>query len=265
MPPPKNVLFNARSFFSKKTLAAKDASNAANAASTPTSRRSFKPGPGLVSWIAGSKRVGGLPGRSKMLTRNWRMIIEFCKAMRTTCSSVRSRYLGGPSLMVIGGARYESEYSKKVLAESHGRVRCVGPIYQAARLTGLFENCYTYFHGHEVGGTNPSLLRAMHAGAACVPLDVVFNREVMSEEGEYFSKDAGDLARIIRELDTDPARVAALGRLGQERAVNLYRWDAVVAAYDELFRKTAQARRERLPCRKLLSHDVYRPVEFAPS
>lgn len=175
----------------------------------------------------------------------------------------REANLGRP-LVIVGGARYESVYSQSIFSESDESVRCLGAIFESAILNGLYENCYAYVHGHEVGGTNPSLLRAMHAGAACIPIDVVFHREVMGEDGTYYGKASGELSEILQELDANPERVAELGRLGRERSDSLYRWDAVAAGYAELFETVLRARKDRVSCQKALSDEVYRPWEFGP-
>ncbi len=165
-------------------------------------------------------------------------------------------------LVIVGGARYETEYSRSVFAQAGDGVRCLGPVYEPDMLNGLYRNCYLYVHGHEVGGTNPSLLRAMDAGAACLPIDVTFHREVLGDDVPHFDRTPGSLAALLVRLDQDPQRVSALGRLARDRAETLYRWDAVSAAFAELFRGLVQARRERRRFREAPGAGVYRPQEF---
>lgn len=165
-------------------------------------------------------------------------------------------------LVVVGANRYDSSYGRAIASESDDKVLCIGAIYNAAALNGLFENCHVYLHGHEVGGTNPSLLNAMHLGAAPVPVDVIFHRQVMGDTAEYFSKEPGALAKIIKSLDNSPDRVEALGKLARTRSDQLYRWDAVAAGYAELFRRFLAARRDRASYQDRLADDVYRPNEF---
>ena len=168
-------------------------------------------------------------------------------------------------LVYVGGARYESDYSRGIFAESDERVKCVGPVYESSVLNGLYRHCRSYIHGHEVGGTNPSLLRAMAAGAACVPIDVVFHREVMGPEGIYFDRQAGHLAAILEELEADDGKTGRLGQLARSRAESLYRWDAVAAAYAELFSRIAQAHRTHGDPASASGLDVYHPEQFSAS
>jgi glycosyltransferase involved in cell wall biosynthesis len=165
-------------------------------------------------------------------------------------------------LVYVGAARYESEHSRSVMGQADERVRCLGAIYDAELLNGLYRHCRTYLHGHEVGGTNPSLLRAMGAGAACVPIDVVYHREVLGGEGRYFTKESGRLGALIEELEQDGSEVRRLGKLARARADALYRWDAVAAAYAEVFNGLSEARRTGVAIGCLLSRDVYRPESF---
>jgi glycosyltransferase involved in cell wall biosynthesis len=115
-----------------------------------------------------------------------------------------------------------------------------------------------------VGGTNPSLLRAMHWGAPCVPINVVFHRENVGEDNPYFDKTPGHLAAILRELDADPARRKALGQQAQAHAAATFRWDAVVDGYAQLFRRLIdlKARRQRLSVDVI--GEMYHPERFAP-
>lgn len=165
-------------------------------------------------------------------------------------------------LVVVGANRYDSAYGRAIADESDDKVLCIGAVYNSAALNSLFENCYVYLHGHEVGGTNPSLLNAMHMGAPPVPIDVIFHRQVMSDECEYFRKKPGNLAGILQHLDNNPERVEFLGALARTRSDQLYRWDAVSAGYAELFRKLLAAKRDKADYKDRLSEDVYRPGEF---
>ncbi len=142
-------------------------------------------------------------------------------------------------LLVVGGARYESESSRRLFAMACERVRFVGGIYEAEVLNGLYRGCRAYLHGHEVGGTNPGLLRAMSWGAACLAVDVDFNREVIAGGGQFFGKQPGLASAVLQRLDGDDATLQALGALAQERARTAYRWDDVAAGYAALFLRMA--------------------------
>jgi glycosyltransferase involved in cell wall biosynthesis len=167
-------------------------------------------------------------------------------------------------LVVVGSTPFPTNYSRALMAQSDDRVRMVGGIYDSATLNALYRHCAAYFHGHEVGGTNPSLLRAMHWGAPCIPIDVVFHREVLGHDVPAFNAKPGDLARLIDDLDGDQARRAKLGRAARERSDTAYRWDAVADAYANLFCDVAD-QRSRSKARAALGDRIYyQPEQFAP-
>jgi rhamnosyltransferase len=63
----------------------------------------------------------------------------------------------------------------------------VGGVYDKGALNTLRRESYAYIHGHEVGGTNPSLLESMVAGSPIVALDAPYNREVVKDAALYFN------------------------------------------------------------------------------
>ncbi|KAA9376442.1 glycosyltransferase family 1 protein [Microbispora cellulosiformans] len=140
-------------------------------------------------------------------------------------------------LVVVGSAPYAAEYTRGIerLAEADPRVTLTGGIWDQRLLDALYAGAATYLHGHSVGGTNPSLLRAMGAGAPVVAYDVNFNREVLGETGEFFA-DAASLAKAVEDAEADPARGRARGDAARERARTEYTWDDVAARYEALCR-----------------------------
>ena len=166
-------------------------------------------------------------------------------------------------LVVVGAARFDSSYGRAVAAENDELVKCIGGVYDKNKLNALFANAYVYLHGHEVGGTNPSLLNAMHLSAAPVAMDVVFHREVMTDKGCFFGKEENHLASMIQLLDKDSAAVLDLRKLAKTRSETLYRWDAVVDAYVELISIVKDNYKDTNALETTLAEEVYRPLEFS--
>ncbi|MGY1814263.1 DUF1972 domain-containing protein [Blastococcus sp. SYSU D00820] len=137
-------------------------------------------------------------------------------------------------LVVVGSAPYADEYTKRVHALADDRVRFLGGVWDQELLDQLYANCATYLHGHSVGGTNPSLLRAIGAGAAVTAYDVSFNREVVADSGRFFRTPA-DVAREIAAVEADPEGTTRAGRRARILAAR-YDWDQVAAGYEELAR-----------------------------
>lgn len=145
-------------------------------------------------------------------------------------------------LVVVGSAPYADAYTAKIkeIAEHDSRVRLLGGVWDQELLDQLYANALTYQHGHSVGGTNPSLLRAIGAGAATSAFDVSFNREVIGEAGTFFSN-SDDVARLIEESERDVPGQRARGAQSRERA-RAYDWNLVAEEYEDLaFRLSARS------------------------
>ena len=147
-------------------------------------------------------------------------------------------------LVVVGGVRYEGDYIKELkrVAAGDDRVRMAGSVYDDELLDQLYAHSASYLHGHSVGGTNPSLLRAMGAGSPVLAFDVVFNREVLGETGVFWNSPA-DVAAQVEVVERRPDEARARGVAGQERAAEKYDWDDVARRYETLCQSLLRPRR----------------------
>ena len=103
-------------------------------------------------------------------------------------------------------------------------------------LKKIRENAYGYFHGHEVGGTNPSLLEALGSTDLNLLLDVGFNREVAEDSALYWSKKDGDLARLIEKADQMGAEeLRKLGAKSTQRIEEAYSWSYICEKYEKVW------------------------------
>ncbi len=122
------------------------------------------------------------------------------------------------------------------------RVKFVGTVYDKELLAKIRENAYAYFHGHEVGGTNPSLLEALGSTDLNLLLGVGFNREVGEDAALYWSKDEGDLAALIDKADAmTPEEIAELGQKAKKRIADAYSWQFIADEYERLWDKSRKS------------------------
>src|SRR6478752_2361011 len=135
-------------------------------------------------------------------------------------------------LIVVGSAPYADAYTQRVHSMADDRVTFLGGVWDQELLDQLYANAFTYLHGHSVGGTNPSLLRALGASAATTAFDVNFNREVLGEAGRYFHT-AADVRTQVEDSESDVALTVELGTLARIQAKR-YDWDEVTDRYEEL-------------------------------
>jgi glycosyltransferase involved in cell wall biosynthesis len=139
--------------------------------------------------------------------------------------------------VVVGSAPYADAYTAEIRAVAGPRVRLLGGVWDQEQLDQLYGHALTYLHGHSVGGTNPSLLRATGAAAYTIAFDVDFNREVLGDGAAYFSS-IGDVARELLAAESDPAATTRQGAQLQ-KAVERYNWDDVTDGYEALCRDLA--------------------------
>lgn len=128
------------------------------------------------------------------------------------------------------------ELKKKTGFDKDSRIKFVGTVYDQELLMKIRQNAYAYFHGHEVGGTNPSLLEALSCTDMNLLLDVGFNREVAEEAALYWTKRSGDLAKLIAKADALTAdQTAELGKRAKQRIADAYSWQFIADQYEQLF------------------------------
>ncbi|MDE2490925.1 MAG: glycosyltransferase [Elusimicrobia bacterium] len=143
-------------------------------------------------------------------------------------------------LAVVGGSTYPGNPLTRRLAETRDpRIVAVGVVSDQAQLAGLRANALLHVHGHEVGGTNPSLLDAMGLGNVVAAMDVPYNREVLGEAGLFFTKEPGDLRRTIDSVWRDPGAFDSLREAARDRIRAHYDWDLAARRHDEFFRSLA--------------------------
>jgi glycosyltransferase involved in cell wall biosynthesis len=138
-------------------------------------------------------------------------------------------------LVIVGDAPYNASYTKELYSFADERVHFIGRINDQSKLNALYQGAYLYLHGHEVGGTNPSLLRAMQAGSAPVVINVPFNTTVIGECGFIFEKVEGNLSNILERLITDQTDVRRISNKAQERAQSHFKWESVIKQHKQLF------------------------------
>lgn len=146
------------------------------------------------------------------------------------------------SPMVVLGNFEVNDYGRQLRAR-HPNVHFAGGVYDTRVLNELRRRSKLYIHGHSVGGTNPSLIEAMAAGALLVAHDNPFNRWVLGGDasGLYF-KEAVDLAA---HLDNPPAPVARTAMIGaaRQRCIDQFLWRRILDEYDGVVARLLQAKR----------------------
>ena len=132
--------------------------------------------------------------------------------------------------------KFLEELKQKTGFHKDPRIKFVGTVYDTELLMKIRENAYGYFHGHEVGGTNPSLLEALGSTKLNLLLDVGFNKEVAEDSALYWNKTEGNLAALIDQADgMRQEEIDEFDRLSTERIRQAYSWEFICGRYMDLF------------------------------
>ena len=138
-------------------------------------------------------------------------------------------------LVIISNVENNKFYKRLIeTIQNDTRICFAGTVYDQDLLSMIRENAFAYLHGHEVGGTNPSLLEAMATTRLNILLDVPFNKEVGRDGVLYFSKT--NLASIIHlaESMTDE-EIEVLSKKAKNVIKEDYNWEKICREYEEVF------------------------------
>lgn len=116
------------------------------------------------------------------------------------------------------------------------RIIFTGPVYDSVLLKKIRERCFAYIHGHEVGGTNPSLLESLASTDLNLLYDVSFNIEVALDSAFYWSKSENSLKDMfVRVESLTKAEKEMFGKKAKARIEEMFNWDKIVEQYNSLF------------------------------
>ena len=146
-----------------------------------------------------------------------------------------SRRPRGMRLVVLGTMKVGDPYHRAVEDAASPEVLFPGAIYDADQVQALRVHARAYLHGHTVGGTNPSLVEALWAGNAVIAHDNPFNRGTAGEAQFYFT-DGDSCAAAIERVLADATAVNS-ARAAARRRAESFRWDDVLAAYEDEVRR----------------------------
>ena len=132
------------------------------------------------------------------------------------------------------GNPYFEELRARTGFDQDPRVKFVGTVYDQDLLKYIRKEAFAYIHGHEVGGTNPGLLEALAQTDLNLVLGVSFNQTVAKDSAQYWTKETGNLAHLINQVDP----LEDVSEWGQRAKANMkqnFTWEKIVGEYEELF------------------------------
>ena len=144
--------------------------------------------------------------------------------------------------MVVGDAPFSDAWAQHVKQLEGPRVLFTGYVTDPLVLASLYSHCYAYFHGHEFGGTNPAMLKALGYGCAILALNTPFNQEMLQngKHGWYFEKRADGVKTLVEQAETESPQMDVLRKTARQGLTEKYSWDRVTEQYLEVFHRLAK-------------------------
>lgn len=142
--------------------------------------------------------------------------------------------LAGHETTVLVLGNHQTKYGDylKNKFKTHKQIRFIGAEFDINKLNNLRYFSNFYFHGHSVGGTNPSLLEAMASNAFIIAHDNHFNKTILQQNGYYFSNPA-DIKNIIDRIKKNDN--LQLVQNNFDAIENEFNWDKINGEYLQLF------------------------------
>ncbi|HMO18652.1 MAG TPA: DUF1972 domain-containing protein [Oligoflexia bacterium] len=138
--------------------------------------------------------------------------------------------------IVIGSTN--NSFGKYLLEKykNYSKIRFLGSVYDTADLNNLRYFSNIYFHGHSVGGTNPSLLEAMAANTLILAHKNEFNKAVL-EDNAYYFENPNEVQDYVVSLVKDDKETGKIQN-NLSRIEKFYNWEKIVCEYEGLFIKS---------------------------
>jgi glycosyltransferase involved in cell wall biosynthesis len=153
------------------------------------------------------------------------------------CHLILEAFAGMASVAIVMVGNWNNNPYGRELHARYCRlpnIHLLDPIYELEKLKTLRSGAEIFVHGHSAGGTNPSLVEAMHFGKPVFAFDCEFNRSTTENKADYFS----DVVELNELIGARNPSIAVNGAAMLEIAQRRYRWDVVANAYfDLLFNK----------------------------
>ncbi len=134
--------------------------------------------------------------------------------------------------IVVGNAN--NSFGKKMIEKygSDKRLHFTGAIFDEVKVNALRKFCKLYFHGHSVGGTNPSLLEAMASAALVAAHDNEFNRAVLQNDAFYFST-ADQVVQLVQTIN-HPEKTMKMINNNLQKIRTQFNWPSVIDEYEAM-------------------------------
>ena len=141
-------------------------------------------------------------------------------------------------LVLVGDVSYNDFYASKIKEINDDRLIMTGYVNDQDVLAELYHNCYVYLHGHEFGGTNPTMIKAMAYSCSILALDTCFNNEMLQngKYGLFFKKEINSVTKMINYCENESILIDYLRLESINGITEKYNWDFIANQYLKIFK-----------------------------
>lgn len=203
----------------------------------------------ITTIVQGAEPIGEISetflAQWKLEPRNYFTLIARPEPENSILEIVKgfSKKQRGMKLLVLGRYSNSDAFQKKVLDAASDEVIFAGAIYDKKAVQSLRFYCTAYFHGHQVGGTNPSLIEALAASNAVLAHDNRFNRWVLGEAGYYFI-DAESFSIALENMLSKQNVLEEIRRRNFQRYLDKFTWSDILKQCEELLTSMVESSNE---------------------
>jgi glycosyltransferase involved in cell wall biosynthesis len=183
-----------------------------------------------------------LIGRFGLTSKQYYLLIARPEPENSVVEVVKafSRAKRGLPLVVLGLYSPDNPYHHRVMEAAGPEVLFLGTIYERDVVQALRSHTRAYFHGHTVGGTNPSLVESLGTGTAIIAHDNRYNRWVAGDGARYFHT-ADDLATLIGTLEAEPNHLIAMEAASRGQHKAFFTKETPLELYEQLLQSQVVA------------------------
>jgi len=137
-------------------------------------------------------------------------------------------------IVIVGDVPYEDDYSRNIKLLTSKKVIFTGYINDQVDLTSLYENSLCYIHGHEFGGTNPTMINALYLNCQILALNTSFNNEMLEDKKAIFFEK--NMRSISDAIDLFEFKYESIVNENMKYKIpRKYDWNFIVEKYLEIF------------------------------
>lgn len=147
-------------------------------------------------------------------------------------------------LVIVGDVTYKDKYANNLKSIKNDKLVFTGYVNNQEVLAELYHNSYVYLHGHEYGGTNPTMIKALAYNSAILALDTPFNREMLQNNkfGLFFKKHINSVSYMINYCEKEFLLIDRLRSNSIKGIIKKYQWDGITNQYLQVFKDLIQER-----------------------